>query len=111
MRGYFYRRNGGGIGTADNRLYSACAVSFLYYILISLCIAPVIYLTVLLNRESSAYISCVVFLSIVLSHFDSENHYLFALQRMLETVAGIFTAVAVNKIIRNQDNKQERKES
>ena len=85
--------------------------SFLYYILISLCIAPVIYLTVLLNRESSAYISCVVFLSIVLSHFDSENHYLFALQRMLETVAGIFTAVAVNKIIRNQDNKQERKES
>ena len=28
MRGYFYRRNGGGIGTADNRLYSACAVFF-----------------------------------------------------------------------------------
>lgn len=85
-----------------------------YYVLISLCIAPVIYLTVLLNRESSAFIACVVFLSIVLSHFDTENHYLFALQRMMETIAGIAVAVIINKVIRNQDRKEEnpeRKES
>lgn len=76
-----------------------------YYILISLCVAPVIYLTVLVNRESSAYIACVVFLCIVLSHYESENHYLFALQRMLETIAGIFTSVMVNMLIKNPDKK------
>jgi uncharacterized membrane protein YgaE (UPF0421/DUF939 family) len=83
--------------------------SLLYYILISLCIAPVIYLTVALNRESSAFIACVVFLSIVLSHFDTENHYLFALQRILETIAGILIAIIINKFIKNPDKKPDSK--
>lgn len=84
--------------------------SFFYYVLISLCIAPVIYLTVMINREASAFIACVVFLSIVLSHYEAENHYLFALQRMLETIAGILTAVLINKFIRNPE-KQKKSES
>ena len=82
--------------------------SMLYYVIISLCIAPIIYATVLLNRESSAFISCVVFLSIVLSHFEAENHYLFALQRVLETIAGILTAVIVNRFIKNPDKKPDK---
>lgn len=82
--------------------------SFFYYVLISLCIAPVIYLTVMLNRESSAFIACVVFLSIVLSHFDSENHYLFAVSRMLETIAGILVAVIVNRVIKSPDKNNEK---
>lgn len=81
--------------------------SILYYMIISLSVAPLIYTNVLLKHEASSYISCVVFFSIVLVHFESENHYMFALQRMLETAAGIVIAVAVNKIIRNNDNKKE----
>ncbi|MGN1480991.1 FUSC family protein [Porcipelethomonas sp.] len=82
--------------------------SVLYYVIISLCIAPIIYSTVLLNRESSAFISCVVFLSIVLSHFDAQNHYLFALQRVLETITGIVTAIIVNKFIKNPDKQTDK---
>lgn len=84
--------------------------SLLYYVLISLCIAPVIYLTVLMNHESSAFIACVVFLSIVLSHLEVENHYLFAVSRMLETIAGILTAVIVNRTIKSPDRNKENNE-
>ncbi len=77
--------------------------SALYYIVLSLCVIPLIYSNVLLGREASSYITCVVFFSIVLSHFDTENHYIFALQRMLETAAGIIISVAVNKLIKNND--------
>lgn len=85
------------------------AFSLVYYILISLSVVPLIYINVLLKREANAYITCVVFLSIVLSHFDSENHYLFALQRMHETAAGIIISVVVNKSIRNNDNRKKGK--
>ncbi|MGN0613398.1 MAG: aromatic acid exporter family protein [Porcipelethomonas sp.] len=77
--------------------------SVLYYAVISLCIAPLIYTNVLLGQEASSYITCVVFLSVVLSHFEGENHYLFALQRMLETAAGIVISVVINKTISNND--------
>lgn len=82
--------------------------SFIYYTLICLCIAPIIYSTVLLDRKPSAFISCVVFLSIVLSHYEVENHYLFALQRVLETITGILTAVLVNHFIKNPDKKPDK---
>lgn len=85
--------------------------SLLYYVLISLCIAPVIYLTVMINRESSAFIACVVFLSIVLSHFDTENHYLFAVQRMLETIAGIIIALIINRVIKSPDKNNDKGDS
>lgn len=85
--------------------------SLLYYVLISLCIAPVIYLTVMINRESSAFIACVVFLSIVLSHFESENHYWFAVQRMLETIAGIIIALVINRVIKNPDKNNDKGDS
>lgn len=82
------------------------AFSVIYYIIISISLAPIIYTNVLLKHETSAYITCVVFLSIVLSHFNYENHYLFALQRMIETAAGIIIAIVVNKTIRNNDKKK-----
>lgn len=78
--------------------------SALYYVIISACVVPLIYVNVLLGKESCAYITCVVFFSIVLSHFDTENHYIFALQRMLETAAGIVISIIVNKTIKNNDN-------
>lgn len=82
--------------------------SFLYYVIISFCIAPVIYFTVLINRESSAFISCVVFLSIVLSHINDGNAYFFAFQRMAETIAGIVISISVNFFIKNHDKKTDK---
>lgn len=82
------------------------AFSLSYYIIISLSIVPLIYANVLMKHESSAYITCVVFLSVVLSHFENTNHYLFAVQRMIETAVGIIIAIIVNKTIRNNDQKK-----
>ena len=79
------------------------AFSALYYLIISLCVLPLIYTNVLLGKQASSYITCVAFFSIVLSHFDTENHYLFALQRMLETAAGIVISVAVNRLIKPKE--------
>lgn len=79
--------------------------SLLYYIIISLWVAPIIYTAVILNHEKSAFISCVVFFSIVLTHYEG-NHYWFAVHRMLETIAGIVIAVAINMLIRNPDHKK-----
>ena len=82
--------------------------SAVYYLIISLCVLPLIYTNVLLGKQASSYITCVAFFSIVLSHFDTENHYLFALQRMLETAAGIVISVAVNRLIKpKNDDTQE----
>ena len=74
--------------------------SWLYSIIISFCVVPLIYTNVVLGQEASSYITCVVFLSIVLSHLGEGNHYLFALSRMLETAFGIVVAIAVNKLIK-----------
>ncbi len=78
--------------------------SLLYYIIISFCVVPLIYTNVLFGQDASSYITCVVFLSIVLSHFGEGNHYFFALSRMLETAFGIIVAIVVNKTIRNNNN-------
>lgn len=79
--------------------------SMLYYVIISFCVVPLIYTNVLLKQDASSYITCVVFLSIVLSHLGEGNHYLFALTRMLETAFGIVVAIIVNKTIRNNDKR------
>ena len=81
--------------------------SFIYYTLICLCIAPIIYSTVLLDRKPSAFISCVVFLSIVLSHYEVENHYLFALQRVLETITGIPVSYTHLDVYKRQTSEQD----
>lgn len=65
-------------------------------LIISLCIIPVIYVTVLINRKNASYFSCVVFLSIVVNHGMDENPYLFVLNRVLDTMIGIILGVAIN---------------
>lgn len=78
--------------------------SALYYIIISFCVVPLIYTNVLFKQDASSYITCVVFLCIVLPHYNDGNHYLFALARMLETAFGVVVSVIINKTIKNNDN-------
>ena len=62
------------------------------YALISFMIIPVIYITVLLKKTSASYISCVVFMSVTVSHGADVNPYLFAINRMIDTLIGIAVA-------------------
>lgn len=66
------------------------------YLLISVVIIPLIYVTVLLKKPSAAYITCVVFMSITVSHGLDANPYLFAMNRIIDTLIGIFVSLGVN---------------
>ena len=66
--------------------------------IIAFAILPVIYMTVLWKQKSASYISCVVFLSIVVSHGGDVNPYLFAWNRILDTMIGIGVAWVINQI-------------
>ncbi len=66
------------------------------YFLDSICIIPLIYITLLLEKPRASYITCVVFLSITVSHGGDVNPYGFALNRIMDTLLGIFVSLAVN---------------
>ena len=62
----------------------------------SVFVIPVIYTAVILEHRNAAFFSCVVFLSIALTHSFDENPYLFVLNRVLDTFIGILLGVSVN---------------
>lgn len=64
--------------------------------LLAMCIIPLLYVTVVLKKTTASYITCVVFLSITVSHAADVNPYLFALNRMADTLIGIFVSLLVN---------------
>lgn len=69
---------------------------FLRFMMVGLCIVPIIYTTVLMNRRNASYFACVVFLSITVMHITDPNPYLFVLNRVLDTLIGIGISMAVN---------------
>lgn len=71
-------------------------IQLLQYLLVSICIIPLIYITVLTKQTGAAYITCVVFMSVTISHGADVNPYLFALNRILDTLIGIFVSLGVN---------------
>lgn len=66
------------------------------YLIISLMVIPLIYTTLLMKQSTSAYLTCVVFMCVTISHVEDENPYMFALDRILDTLIGIGIALAVN---------------
>ncbi|WP_255575774.1 HAD-IIB family hydrolase [Caproiciproducens faecalis] len=71
-------------------------VPVLKYLLVSAAIIPLIYTTVLAKRTSASYITCVVFMSITVSHGQDASPYFFALNRIVDTLIGIFVSLGVN---------------
>ncbi|WP_296692528.1 FUSC family protein [Ruminococcus sp.] len=71
-------------------------VPMIVYISASAVIIPVIYTTVVLNKRNASFFSCVVFLSIALTHSFDSDPYLFVLNRVIDTFIGIIIGVAVN---------------
>ena len=68
------------------------------YLLASLLIIPVIYSTVLLKKKNASFFSCVVFLSIALTHSFDQHPYLFVFDRILDTFIGIGVGIGINEI-------------
>jgi HAD superfamily hydrolase (TIGR01484 family) len=68
----------------------------LRYLVLSLSMIPLMYLTVLLKKNTATYITCVVFLSITVSHSDELLPYAFGISRIVETLIGIFVSLLVN---------------
>ncbi|GAA0771549.1 hypothetical protein GCM10008908_16000 [Clostridium subterminale] len=68
----------------------------LRYLLVSVAIIPLIYTTILLERQTASYISCVVFLSVAINHGEDIVPYAFAINRIIDTLIGIFVALGVN---------------
>ncbi|SHH71710.1 Fusaric acid resistance protein-like [Clostridium collagenovorans DSM 3089] len=79
------------------------------YMLISVAIIPLIYITVLIEKTTASYISCVVFLSVTVSHAIDVNPYGFAFNRILDTLIGIFVSIIINRIWlpKNEDEAME----
>lgn len=68
----------------------------LRYMLISAMIIAVIYTTLLFKRPAVAYFSCVVFLSITVVHITDSSPFMFVMNRVADTLVGIFVSLAVN---------------
>lgn len=98
------------IGTIIGALYGLVAIiiieifhikllNYAYYLILALLMIPIIYTNVYFKVQSSTYISCVVFLSITVSHGKDVAPMLFALNRVIDTFIGIFVSLIINKII------------
>lgn len=66
------------------------------YLIIALCIIPILWSAIWLGKSNAAYFSCVVFLSIAVTHISDANPWLFVWHRASETLAGVIIGVAVN---------------
>lgn len=69
-----------------------------HYLFLGLFTGIVLYSTVLLKATEASYFSAVVFLSVAVNHIGDANPYLFALNRVLDTVFGILIAEFVNRL-------------
>lgn len=77
------------------------------YTMACLMLIPILYTTVLLEKRNASYFSCVVFLTIAINHSFDENPYLFAFNRVLDTLIGIGVAVLLNtahKPVKQKEN-------
>ena len=70
--------------------------SLLRCFLTALLIVALMYVTVLLKKTSATYITCVVFLAITVSHGGDLVPYVFALNRVADTLLGIGVSLGVN---------------
>jgi len=73
-------------------------IPLLHYSIVALMIIPVIYTTVIVKKQEASYITCVVFLSIVVEKVAEANAYFFVMNRLLDTLIGIAISLVINQI-------------
>ena len=74
-------------------------LDLLRYTLVSLTIIPLIRTALVLKRPSSASLSCVVFLCVTVNHNTDSSPALFALQRMVDTLAGVAVTCVIDLLL------------
>lgn len=73
-------------------------IDFFRAIALSLMIIPIMLIITNIKRSTAAYITCVVFYSVTISHVGDVSKVAFALNRMLDTTIGITVSLLVNRI-------------
>lgn len=79
-------------------LYEGVPDELPHFLLLGLFVGVVLYSTVLLRATEAAYFSAVVFLSVAVNHISDANPYLYAFNRLLDTVLGVGMAEIVNRV-------------
>ena len=79
--------------------FHAGNLDVLRYTLVSLTIIPLIRTALALKRPSSASLACVVFLCVTVNHNTDSSPALFALQRMLDTLAGVGVTCVIDLLL------------
>mgnify|MGYP003292416061 CR=1 FL=1 len=89
-----------GLNVSDPLLYKT-----LLYVFVSICIIPLIYLTVIMKQNSCVFITCLTYLSVTISIRNMQPVYIFATNRVISTLTGIGIALLINNIslIRNRN--------
>lgn len=70
----------------------------MHYLLVSVAVVPVIYTTLLFHQKSASYIACVAFLSVTITETVEISPFLFAFERVVDTLLGILVALVVNAV-------------
>lgn len=70
------------------------------YTVLAILIIPLIYITLLLKQTNAIYITCVVFLSVSVSHGNDVSPEVFAFNRVLDTFVGIVVSLLINSSIK-----------
>lgn len=71
----------------------------LYFLIVCIMLIPVIMITVLIKKPSISYLTCVVFLSVTVTHISDSSLTAFAFHRIADTLVGIVVALLINLII------------
>lgn len=78
------------------RAFIPAHMEIINYLLIATAIIPLIYITVIIEKPTASYITCVVFLSVTVAHGIDVSVYEFAINRILDTLIGIVVSLGVN---------------
>lgn len=92
---------GGGMGLISLVLFQRLGIgygSLLYIVLISFMAMPIININLWIKTPFSAGFSCVVYYSVVISHFEDLNALIFVQGRIFDTLIGISVALLLNLV-------------
>ncbi len=93
---------GGSFGLGTILLINYLDISLFghfHYLILSLILVPVIYSSIRLHSPSSTTISCIVFISIAVSHIDNASPFMFTINRVVETSIGVLVAIVINNFL------------
>ena len=70
-----------------------------FFLILSLLLFPLIYVTVKMGWPSATALTCIVFLVIALGHTEGSAPFMVAMTRMVDTLVGILVALPVNMLL------------